>query len=66
MEIVKPERIRTLHPFCNTEGIVAARHTPHDRHVDPAGVTFALAAGARQRGAEIRVDRRAKMTPYAG
>ncbi|GMG82021.1 FAD-dependent oxidoreductase [Paralimibaculum aggregatum] len=54
MEIVGPERIAELHPFYNTEGILAALHTPHDGHVDPAGVTFALAAGARARGAEIR------------
>lgn len=54
MEIVGPDRIRELHPFYNTDGILAALHTPHDGHVDPAGVSFALAAGARQMGAEIR------------
>ncbi len=53
MEIVGPERIRELHPFYNLDGIKAALHTPHDGHVDPAGVTFALAAGARQMGAEV-------------
>ncbi|MEO1600899.1 MAG: FAD-dependent oxidoreductase [Pseudomonadota bacterium] len=53
MEIVGPERIRALHPFYNLDGVEAALHTPHDGHVDPAGVTFALAAGARQKGAEI-------------
>ncbi|MEL6219517.1 MAG: FAD-dependent oxidoreductase [Pseudomonadota bacterium] len=53
MEIVGPERIRALHPFYNLDGVKAALHTPHDGHVDPAGVTFALAAGARQKGAEI-------------
>lgn len=53
MEIVGPDRIRELHPFYNLDGIKAALHTPHDGHVDPAGVTFALAAGARQLGAEI-------------
>jgi dimethylglycine dehydrogenase len=42
---------RELHPFYNLDGVKAALHTPHDGHVDPAGVTFALAAGARQRGA---------------
>ena len=53
MEIVGPERIRELHPFYNLDGIVAALHTPHDGHVDPAGVAFGLAAGARQLGAKV-------------
>ena len=53
MEAVGPDRIRELHPFYNVDGIKAALHTPHDGHVDPAGVTFALAAGARQMGGKI-------------
>ncbi len=53
MEIVGPERIRELHPFYNLDGIRAALHTPHDGHVDPAGVAFAMAAGARQMGASV-------------
>jgi len=53
MEIIGPERIRELHPFYNLEGIKAALHTPHDGHVDPAGVAFGLAAGARQTGAKV-------------
>ena len=53
MEMVQPDRIRELHPFYNLEGVIAALHTPDDGHVDPAGVTFALAQGARQLGATI-------------
>ena len=53
MEIVGPDRIAELHPYYNLEGIKAALHTPHDGHVDPAGVTFALAAGAKQRGGKV-------------
>ena len=53
MEIVGPDRIRELHPFYNLDGIRAALHTPHDGHVDPAGVSFALAAGARRMGAQV-------------
>ncbi|MEO1469193.1 MAG: FAD-dependent oxidoreductase [Pseudomonadota bacterium] len=67
MEIVGPERIRDLHPFYNTDGILAALHTPHDGHVDPAGITFALAAGARPRGATIlRHTRVTGLTRRAG
>ena len=53
MEIVKPERIRELHPFYNLEGVLGALHTPEDGHVDPSGVTQALAIGARQLGVKI-------------
>jgi dimethylglycine dehydrogenase len=53
MEIVGPERIRELHPFYNLDGIQCALHTPHDGHVDPAGVSFGLAAGARQMGGKV-------------
>ena len=59
MEIVGPERIAQLHPFYNLDGIKAALYTPHDGHVDPAGVTLALAAGARQMGATIIRNNRA-------
>ena len=60
MEIVGPQRIGELHPFYNLDGIEAALHTPHDGHVDPAGVAFGMAAGARQLGA--RVIRRNRAT----
>ncbi len=53
MELVGPERIRELHPFYNLDGVLGALHTPDDGHVDPSGVTQALAIGARQLGAKI-------------
>jgi dimethylglycine dehydrogenase len=53
MEIVSPQRIRELHSFYNLNGIKAALHTPNDGHVDPAGVSFAMAAGARQMGGKV-------------
>jgi dimethylglycine dehydrogenase len=53
MEIIGPERIAELHPFYNLEGVKAALFTPHDGHVDPAGVTFAMAKGARNMGGSI-------------
>jgi dimethylglycine dehydrogenase len=53
MEIVGPERIAELHPFYNLEGVKAALYTPHDGHVDPAGVAFAMAKGARMMGGTI-------------
>ena len=53
MEIIGPREIKKLHPFYNLDGIKAALHTPHDGHVDPAGVSFAMAKGARMMGASI-------------
>ena len=60
MEILDPAAIRKRHPFYNLEGVRAALWTPGDGHVDPAGATFALAAGARQGGA--RIVRRNRVT----
>ena len=59
MEIVGPQRIAQLHPFYNLDGIKAALHTPHDGHVDPAGVTLALAKGARMMGGRVMRHTRA-------
>jgi dimethylglycine dehydrogenase len=67
MEIIGPERIRELHPFYRLDGVRAALHTPADGHVDPAGVTFALAKGARMRGAQIvRRNRVTGLKPLPG
>lgn len=53
MEVVDKERIRQLHPFYNLDGVKAALHTTKDGHVDPAGVTFAMAKGARMMGGNV-------------
>ncbi len=60
IELVGPDRIRELHPFYNLDGVMGALHTPDDGHVDPSGVTQALAAGARILGA--RIIRRCRAT----
>jgi dimethylglycine dehydrogenase len=51
--LVGPEEIRRLHPLLDTEGVVMGLHTPNDGWTDPSSVTNAMAAGARQLGAEI-------------
>ncbi|MHC8508978.1 MAG: FAD-dependent oxidoreductase [Rhodospirillales bacterium] len=53
MEIIPPEEIKKHHPFVETDGVLAAALTTMDGHVDPSGVTNAMAAGARQMGAEV-------------
>ncbi len=52
-EIISVEQARELNPFINPEGVLAVAHLHGDGYLDPASVTFALAKGARQRGAEI-------------
>jgi len=66
MEIVGPERIAELHPFYNLDGVMAALYTPHDGHVDPAGVTFAMAKGARMMGATVLRNNRVTGISHAG
>lgn len=53
IELVDPEFISRLHPFYNLDGVKGALYTPDDGHVDPSGVTNALAIGARNQGAKI-------------
>ena len=52
-EIIGPSEIKQYHPYLETFGIKAAFRTVNDGHVAPADITNAMAAGARQLGAEI-------------
>lgn len=52
-EIIGPTEIKQYHPHLETFGIKAAFRTVDDGHVAPADITNAMAAGARQLGAEI-------------
>ncbi|HMK85433.1 MAG TPA: FAD-dependent oxidoreductase [Steroidobacteraceae bacterium] len=51
--IIGPAEIPTHHPYLETFGIKAAFLTVTDGHVAPADITNAMAAAARQLGAEI-------------
>jgi dimethylglycine dehydrogenase len=52
-EIIGPSEIKQYHPYLETFGVKAAFRTVTDGHVAPADITNAMAAGARQKGAEI-------------
>ena len=56
--LISPAEISDLHPLLNTEGVLLGAFTPGDGHTDPASSTMAMAAGARQGGAEIYVRNR--------
>ena len=47
------KQVQELHPLVNLEGVRCAFMETHAGHVDPSGVTFAYAKGAKQLGAEI-------------
>ena len=42
-----------MHPLANFDGIRCIMYEPDGGNVDPSGVTYAYAKGARQRGAEV-------------
>ena len=54
MQIVGPSEIKKIHPFLDTEGVIAAAWTLDDGHADPAGLCNAMARGASNMGASIR------------
>ncbi len=60
IELVDPAFVASKHPFYELDGVLGALYTPNDGHVDPSGVTQALAAGARTLGA--RIVRRCRAT----
>ena len=51
--LIGPNEIRELHPLLDPAGVKLGFYTPGDGHTDPASSTQAMAAGARQGGAEI-------------
>ena len=58
MELLSPEEACTLFPIMAKKGIVGAAFLPTDGQIDPSGVTYALAKGARDRGATVYTETR--------
>lgn len=58
MELISPKEACDLFPLMNKRGVVGAAFLPTDGQIDPSGVTYALAQGARSRGATIYTDTR--------
>jgi len=53
MDLVSADEAQRLFPLMVTDGVLGAAWLPTDGYLDPSGLTQALAAGARQRGARI-------------
>ncbi len=56
MELITPKEAHDMFPMMSLEGVVGAAFTPNDGVIDPTGLTNALAAGAKNRGARIFTD----------
>ena len=58
LELVSAERAQEMFPPMTTDGVLGAAYLPTDGYIDPSQLTFALAEGARRRGAEINTTTR--------
>src|SRR5512144_234268 len=56
MNMVSPKEAYDMFPAMSLDGVMGAAFTPNDGVIDPTGLTNALAAGAKSRGAQIFVD----------
>ena len=54
----RPSEAQRLFPPMSTDGVLGAAYLPTDGYIDPSQLTFALAEGARRRGAEINTNTR--------
>ncbi len=60
LELVSPDEAQSMFPPMTRDGVLGAAFLPTDGYVDPSQLTFALAEGARRRGAEI--EQRTRVT----
>ena len=56
--LLGPNEIKEVHPLLETDGFLMGAYTTGDGHTDPSGVTHAMAAGAKNSGAEIYLNNR--------
>ena len=58
LELVSPAEAKDLFPPMSLDGVLGAAYLPTDGYIDPSQLTFALAEGARRRGAEVNTSTR--------
>ncbi len=58
LELISPQEAFELFPLMNLEGVEGAVYLPSDGFIDPTGLTMALAAGAKARGARFHTGTR--------
>src|SRR5881296_2618772 len=59
LDLISADEARELFPPLTTDGVLGAAYLPTDGYIDPSQLTFALAEGARRRGAEVSTSTRA-------
>lgn len=58
IELVGPREAQERFPLMTTDGVIGAVWLPTDGWLDPSNLAFAMAAGARRRGVQIRQHHR--------
>src|SRR4051812_8913634 len=58
LELVSATEAQSLFPPMSTDGVLGAAYLRSDGYIDPSQLTFALAEGARRRGAEVNTSTR--------
>jgi len=66
MALVSADEAQARFPLMSTEGVLGAAWLPTDGYLDPSGLTQALAAGARERGVDIRTRTRVTAVAVSG
>jgi len=58
LELISAGEAQALFPPMSIDGVLGAAYLPSDGYIDPSQLTFALAEGARRRGAEVNTRTR--------
>jgi glycine cleavage system T protein len=58
LELISAAEAQELFPPMSVDGVLGAAFLPTDGYVDPSQLTFALAEGARRRGADVETHTR--------
>jgi glycine cleavage system aminomethyltransferase T/glycine/D-amino acid oxidase-like deaminating enzyme len=66
LELVAPEEARALFPLMVTDGVRCGSYLATDGYLDPSQLTYALAGGAREGGAQIFTHTRVTGIDVAG
>jgi 4-methylaminobutanoate oxidase (formaldehyde-forming) len=56
LELISAAQAQALFPPMSTDRVLGAAYLPSDGYIDPSQLTFALAEGARRRGAEVNTN----------
>src|SRR5437660_1155374 len=63
LELISAQEAQRLFRPMSTDGVLGAAYLPTDGYIDPSQLTFALAEGARRRGAELCTHTRVTAIP---